>query len=323
MQHFLNARHTGRRRPQLTLSHRQPCLEEQINTRTGPAGKTQRLIERILDLAPGGLCLLDVRQDRFVYVNQPDLTFFGVSEEVFLSQGQAFTLAYFHPDDIPAYHALRAKLEAGEDSAAAKLRARNSLDGGWSWLNFRGHVIERETNGSPWLILFVAVDITTRREAEEMLRYTSTHDALTGLYNWAYFEETLERTHRGGVFPVSIIMMDVDNLKTINDSIGHIAGDDLLRRICGLLQSAFRAEDILARLGGDEFAALLPGVNAAGASQVVQRIRAQLAEATHNSGLRLDLLSIGHSTAAVPNQLQTARHKADQDMYRDKQQRKF
>jgi diguanylate cyclase (GGDEF)-like protein/PAS domain S-box-containing protein len=312
---------TAFNRLSMSLYQSRTGLEEQIEERTRELRQSRNLVQKVLDMTPSGLCLYNTHEDLFVFVNQQDLAFFGVSEEEFLASGKDFALAKIHPEDQALYHAMRVNLGEGNDTAEVQLRAINAC-GEWRWVKFRAQVVERDEAHLPLLILYYTEDITQQHEAAERLRYTSTHDALTGLYNWAYFEEALAKTCYSDAFPASIIIMDVDNLKQINDSVGHIAGDELLRRIGGMLATVFRTDDTVARLGGDEFAALLPKVDEANARQVIKRLRARLAEATQVAGIRLDVLSIGLHTAQNPEDLQRARHSADQDMYREKQSRK-
>ena len=105
--------------------------------------------------------------------------------------------------------------------------------------------------------LITLQDVSDRVKAEEKLKYLSTHDALTGLFNRNFFEAEMQRLQSGRSFPISILVMDLDKLKEINDRNGHDAGDLLLREVARVFRETFRADDITARLGGDEFVVLL------------------------------------------------------------------
>ncbi len=175
----------------------------------------------------------------------------------------------------------------------------------------RGRVVGR---------VIVLHDVSPRKRVEEELRYLSTHDVLTGLYNRACFEEELARLRGEGPFPVSIIVADMNGLKAINDQLGHAAGDLALRQTAGILRAAFRAQDMVARIGGDEFAVLLPATDAPAAAQALTRIRHSLrAHNAAHSGPPI-VLSLGTATAERPGQLSWALRAADDDMYRDKAQ---
>jgi diguanylate cyclase (GGDEF)-like protein/PAS domain S-box-containing protein len=161
-------------------------------------------------------------------------------------------------------------------------------------------------------------DNTDRKRAEEKLRYLSTHDILTGLYNRAFFEEELARLERGRQHPVSIVVMDVDGLKKVNDRYGHVKGDELLKRTAGVLTTAFRAEDIAARIGGDEFCVILPNSSAEVATTAIDRIR-RLLEAQNAADPKHPLnLSIGSSTGKKGEGLTKVFKRADKAMYIEK-----
>jgi len=169
-------------------------------------------------------------------------------------------------------------------------------------------------------VIWVSRDITERKQTEEKSIFIGTHDEMTGLYNRAYFEEELNRLKQSRLIPISIIMMDVDKLKTINDSQGHAAGDELLMRAARVLMASFRAEDMVARIGGDEFAAILSRTNEAAAQLVVDRIHHFLE--LNNSGKDNKLeLSIGVATCHEKGLLTAALKQADDRMYLAKQGR--
>ncbi len=179
----------------------------------------------------------------------------------------------------------------------------------------------RDGRGNVLGVLGVSRDITEQKATEERLRYLSMHDTLTGLYNRAYFEEEMARLQRGRQFPVSVIMADLDGLKTVNDGLGHGAGDQLLRQVAKILLVSFRKDDVVARIGGDEFAVLLPSADAMTAQALVTRLRTNLDVFNESSsGPRLGL-SLGSATAERGDQLSDCLTLADQRMYREKKQR--
>jgi diguanylate cyclase (GGDEF)-like protein len=115
---------------------------------------------------------------------------------------------------------------------------------------------------------------------EQQLVEQSHRDGLTGLYNHAYMQELLERElsrARRYKRPLSVLMFDIDLFKQVNDTFGHLAGDDTLRNIARLLQHHARKEDIVARYGGEEFMLILPETDKEGAAIMAERLRAEVA----------------------------------------------
>jgi len=167
-------------------------------------------------------------------------------------------------------------------------------------------------------VVTVCENITERKAVEEKLLYMSTHDALTGLYNRTYFDMELQRIDRSRHFPVSVIMIDVNGLKRVNDCEGHQRGDILLQEVGRILAEMFRAEDMVARIGGDEFIVLLPETDSQTVNKAVVRIRAFLAGYKQQEGVPRVSLSLGSATAEESGMLLESIRLADSLMYQDK-----
>ncbi|MFP4258054.1 MAG: HD domain-containing phosphohydrolase [Desulfovermiculus sp.] len=163
-------------------------------------------------------------------------------------------------------------------------------------------------------------DITQRKEYEKQLEHLSLHDQLTGLYNRAYFENEMERLSQSRKYPITLLSIDLDGLKLVNDTMGHKQGDNLLAACAGILKKSFRTSDVLARIGGDEFAAILPRTGQKAGEGVIERIIARVKSYNNGQNGHIPLsLSIGQSTAEDGQRdLLEAFKEADDLMYRDK-----
>jgi diguanylate cyclase (GGDEF)-like protein len=125
------------------------------------------------------------------------------------------------------------------------------------------------------VVVCVCWDVTDKRRNEDRLAFMAGHDPLTGLPNRRSFQEALERAtaRRGRGTRATVVMLDMDHLKELNDAEGHLEGDQALVNLAMLLRRHIRAEDMPARLGGDEFAVLLEDTSTADAAEIAERIR--------------------------------------------------
>jgi two-component system, cell cycle response regulator len=155
--------------------------------------------------------------------------------------------------------------------------------------------------------------------------HVSTHDSLTGLYNRAYFDAELQRVAGGRCFPVSIIAVDLNGLKEINDSRGHGAGDRLIQQAAAVLKGAFRGDDVVARIGGDEFAVIMPFASEEVVRATVDRVLQQLCDSNSKGrqpGESPLSMALGHAVANTRHELKKALSLADERMYVDKRRQK-
>ena len=115
-------------------------------------------------------------------------------------------------------------------------------------------------------------EINERTKREEEIRYLSYHDELTGLYNRRFYEEAIKNLDTKTNLPISIIIGDVNDLKIVNDTLGHAKGDELLQKSAMILKTACRKEDVIVRFGGDEFIILLSQTSKEVAQEIIRRI---------------------------------------------------
>jgi len=171
-------------------------------------------------------------------------------------------------------------------------------------------------------VLIIISNITDRKMYEEKLKYVSTHDSLTGLYNRAFYETQLERLGKGRHYPIGIIVIDLDGLKNTNDTFGHAAGDRMICKAADVLKMAFRADDLVARTGGDEFTILLTETDYHSLQLVLNRIKSYLDDANSVETTFELRFSLGSAIADSNDKFQDAVRMADMRMYEDKAIRK-
>ncbi|MGY1703885.1 putative bifunctional diguanylate cyclase/phosphodiesterase [Geodermatophilus sp. SYSU D00697] len=210
------------------------------------------------------------------------------------------------------YYAMARRLSAGSGTVSLIDRLR-ALSRGECASVQADYALERP-DGTRWYhlqasrvdqagqVVVTHTDVTSRVRAERASDWRARHDTLTELPNRAHLHELidaeLQRADRG---PVSVLFLDVDGFKTVNDSLGHDAGDDLLRQIAGRLTGSTRAGDTVGRLGGDEFVVLCRDCDTPGAEALADRCRSSIDRPFDLGGRMVRLgVSIGIATAPDP-----------------------
>ena len=170
-----------------------------------------------------------------------------------------------------------------------------------------------------WSRVQVALtDITARKKAEAYLEYLGKHDVLTKLYNRAFYAEEINRLERSQLRPVSVVMIDLNGLKAVNDALGHATGDTMLQRVGEILNGAVAAPNQAARIGGDEFAILMPGADGKAIATLIESIRNLLRiNNQYYSSLPISL-SLGSATSDAGEAVESVIRRADAAMYDDK-----
>gem|GEM_PF-6072586 len=206
-----------------------------------------------------------------------------------------------HPEDQRAVFECVEKLFLDPHAQADIEYRKIRKDGSIFWVHQRATL---EPGGNAQRLLVVCRDITDKRLLEEQLAYQATHDVLTSLLNRREFERRLQQLLSADADPADkhvLCFLDLDQFKAINDTCGHVAGDELLRQIAALLKGLIRSRDTLARIGGDEFAVLMEHVALDKAMQIAEKIRMTIEEFEFH--WRSQRFSIGVSIGIVPIQI--------------------
>jgi diguanylate cyclase (GGDEF)-like protein/PAS domain S-box-containing protein len=225
--------------------------------------------------ANDGLWVWDLRDDDVYYsprwksmLGHPEDEIGGAPEE---------WLGRVHPDDVVLLRTAIQRHLRGETPHLESEHRMRCRDGEYRWMLSRGLAV-RDAGGTPVRIAGSQTDITERKLAVDRLVHDAFHDALTGLPNRALFMDRLERAmeqqrrHPDALF--AVLFLDLDRFKVVNDSLGHVLGDELLVAVADRLTRMLRSSDTVARLGGDEFAMLIDGIDhEADAVRAAQRLQ--------------------------------------------------
>ena len=237
-------------------------------------------------------------RERIVQVNDAYCRMTGYSSEELV--GRSLSFLFSTGEQRHFYETMRQALYA---------------DGGWkgeawqtrvdgmpfpTWLSLS---IAADEDGSPANIVAVVTDLTDIRTAEAELRFNATHDLLTGLPNRLLFDDRLQHAvayaRRAGS-GLAVFLIDLDNFKTVNDTMGHARGDDLLREVALRFRSVMRESDTVGRHGGDEFAFVLPGITEPAEVDAAAKRLLEAISATYHLGVHELHISASIGVAMFP-----------------------
>ena len=266
-----------------------------------------------------GMALMDVGPDhlgRYLRVNRALCEFLGYSAQELLGKSYADVT---HPDDLAEAQTSLAELMSGQTVGYRAERRYLHASGAVVW-GLLSIALVRGRDGAPMYALGQIEDITARKRAEADLVYRALHDDLTGLPNRAllldHIRGALARSCRGGT-RIAVLFLDLDDFKAINDSYGHLVGDEFLKQVGERITRSLRGADTAARIGGDEFVVVCEDLTEpADAGVVAKRIQAAL---TADIPLRGQVLtapvSIGIAVSEESSTPETMLRDADSAMY--------
>lgn len=175
-----------------------------------------------------------------------------------------------------------------------------------------------EANGRVAGFVDIFTDVSALETAKKKIEQIAVMDKLTGLYNRYHFEEIMYLHQQERTAPLAIIMGDVNGLKSVNDTFGHAAGDELIRRAAAAMQDAVRNDDMVARIGGDEFVIILENVQVTDIQRILDKIIANCRAAGDEPAPVS--ICLGHYIRQNPDQpMEEVFRLADQDMYSHKE----
>lgn len=282
-----------------------------LEERTNALKESEERFRSAFAHAPIGIGLVS-RQGKWLKVNHALSEILGYEADELLSM--EFQTMMF-PEDLGGTLVKIHELMAGRIASCQMEQRYMHKTGRTVWtlwsVSAAGDIRSENSN-----LIFQLQDITDKKIAEQKLQHEATHDALTGLPNRALFmrrlEEALERSRHDPKYQVSVLFIDLDRFKFVNDSLGHLIGDQLLIGIADRLRQCMRPPDIVARLGGDEFMILVEGrYYAERITRIADRIQRQFDKPFDLYGQEV------YSSASIGILRASENHMTSEDVMRD------
>ena len=276
-----------------------------------------RKIEEIIRLSPFPILISRVGDDRVILANNNAIKLFGINPK----ELERYHLKDFFADSDNR-QLLTERLESEKEVQDFEVLVKTPLSDTPFWLLASVNIIDYNYD----LALYSAFqDITSRKNRETLLKNQATRDPLTALYNRRYFEDEVNKQileAKAKKQPYTVLMLDADHFKKVNDTYGHKVGDKVLIELASTAERALRDNDIVARYGGEEFVVFLPGIHAEQGKIVADRLRQSIAKQVVYSDTNQPVkftVSIGVSSSDISDNVDTLIKTADEALYRAKQ----
>jgi diguanylate cyclase (GGDEF)-like protein/PAS domain S-box-containing protein len=220
--------------------------------------ETKQFLDSIIEHIPVAIVVKDAVTRKYLLVNRAFETMLGIPRSELLNRT---TFDIHRPKDAKTIDAADTEsLQNSDRVSYCEIEVDTILRGARMQATHR--IVIKNNQGEPKFLIAVIEDATERKKAEQRIAFLAHHDPLTGLVNRAALAQKIEEAaarqrRRGEVF--SVLLLDLDRFKEVNDTLGHPAGDTLLAEVAMRLKSLLRETDVLARLGGDEFAIIQSG----------------------------------------------------------------
>ncbi len=292
------------------------AVSEELDVCRQEIEKSNRRIDEIIRLSPFPIIISRVSDDRIIVANNNAQKLFGINPH----ELERYRLKDFFADSDNR-QLLTDRLENEKEVQDFEVLVKTPLSDAPFWLLTSANIIDYNYD----VALYSAFqDITSRKNREALLKNQAIRDPLTSLFNRRYFENEVSKLilkAKAEKEPFSVLMIDADLFKKVNDTYGHKVGDKVLIELASTAERALRDHDIVARYGGEEFVVFLPGIAAAQAAGVADRLRESISSLVVYSDEKQPVrftVSVGVSSSEVSDNIDMLIKTADEALYRAK-----
>lgn len=292
-------------------------VSDKLVKTAGEVNKYNQRIQDIIKSSPFPIIISRLTDDKIILANSNAVKLFGINP----NELERYRLKDFFADSENR-RLLNERLEQERVVQDFEILVKTPINDTPFWLLASANVIDYNYD----VVLYAAFqDITSRKNREALLKNQATRDPLTSLYNRRYFEDEVTKQilkAKSENQPYTVLMIDADLFKRVNDTYGHKIGDKVLIELASTSERALRDKDIVARYGGEEFVVFLPNINAVQGRIVADRLRESIASVVVYSDDNQPVtftVSIGVSSSEISDNIDTLIKTADEALYKAKQ----